>query len=154
MGSIKKLSCTFSLMLLLAELAPGIAVAAPAAAPAATPAAQPSLKRSAAQSSGDTRSIRIAYRDLDLATPEGIAVLYLRIQRAADELCGAERTPTGTRLLPPRTDACVRDTVAATVKQLGVPGLAALDVQQQVLREAASEAPLQCDRPPRARIII
>jgi UrcA family protein len=153
MGSIKKLSCAFWLLLTLAGLAPGLAVADRAAAPAATPAPQPSLKRSP-QGSGDTRSIRIAYHDLDLATPEGIAVLYLRIQRAADELCGAERTPTGTRLLPPRTDACVRDTVAATVKQIGVPGLAALDVQQQVLREAASETPLQCERPPRARIII
>jgi UrcA family protein len=153
MDSIDRLSHALGLLLLGAALAPGLANAAPAATPSPQ-AQQPAVKRGPAAASDDKRSVRIAYRDLDLATPEGIAALYLRIHRAADELCGAERAPTGTRLLPTRTEACVRDAVASTVKQLGVPGLAALEVQQQLLREAASEAPLQCDRPVRARIII
>jgi hypothetical protein len=43
--------------------------------------------------------------------------------------------------------------VAATVRQIGVPGLAALDAEQQVLGEDAA-ARSTCEAPVRARIII
>ncbi len=102
---------------------------------------------------GEPRMIRIAYHDLDIATPEGIAALYVRIRRAAVEVCDAGRPLTGTRMIRPEMEACVRRSVVATVRQIGVPGLAALDAEQQVLSVEAAARP-SCDAPVRTKIII
>jgi hypothetical protein len=63
------------------------------------------------------------------------------------------RTLTGTRLVTDAFQRCVRTAVASTVKQIGVPGLAALDATRQVLSEPARSSRSMCDRPGRATII-
>jgi UrcA family protein len=154
MASIARLPLTVWLSILAVGLAPGCAASAPPDAlsggsahdaPAARAVSQGSVPREAS-------SIRVSYHDLDLATPEGIAALYVRIRRAATQVCDANRPGTGTRVISPEADACVRRSVVATVRQIGVPGLAALDAEQRVLSEEAPRP--MCDAPVRARIII
>ena len=155
MGRSNKLPCAVWLAVVLAALAPALAEAAPPStqpSEAARRVSQRAITPSAAD--GESRSIRIAYHDLDLATPEGIAALYVRIHRAAAELCDATNAPIGTRIVAASASACVRASVAATVKQIGVPGLATLEAEQQVLGTAATPPKPQCDAPARAKLII
>lgn len=150
MGLTARLPVTVWLAALLATLASGLASAAPPEARAAA-----SARNSAPAGAADEpRSIHIVYHDLDIATPEGIAALYVRIRRAAAELCDANRPVTGTRMIRAEADACVRRAVGATVRQIGVPGLAALDAEQQVLSESAAAPRPACDAPMRTKIII
>ena len=98
-------------------------------------------------------SMRLSYQDLNLTTPQGIAALYLRIRHAALQVCETTRNTTGTRV-DPGYDRCVQGAVAATVKQIGSPGLAALELEQRVLGDPASGVRNLCERPGRARLII
>ncbi|MBS0393659.1 MAG: UrcA family protein [Proteobacteria bacterium] len=149
MGRTEQLARRYCWILLAPLALPGVSAAAdPAraaphrtAAPARTPAPE-------------AQSIRISYRDLDVTTPQGVAALYLRVRHAAEDVCGARQAPTGTRLLAASTDACVRSTVRAAVHQIGVPGLAALEAEQQALHEAAVPDRSLCDAPRRVKIII
>ncbi|MBV8340896.1 MAG: UrcA family protein [Gammaproteobacteria bacterium] len=43
---------------------------------------------SASQAVSAVRSVRVSYRDLNLATPEGAGTLYRRIRGAARTVCG------------------------------------------------------------------
>ena len=152
MGSIETRLRAGWLALLVAIIAPGCALAAPPiavplrAAPAANPPADPA----------GVRSIRISYRDLNLETPQGIATLYVRIRRAATEVCEAGNPLIGTRIIGESSERCVHTAIATTVKQLGVPGLAALEAEQQALSEAVAAPKPLCDRPAaaHAKIII
>jgi UrcA family protein len=118
-----------------------------------SPVAERTVPVPTSEHSDAAPSVRIAYHDLDIATPQGIATLYVRIRRAAADVCGAGRPETGTRLSTGAIDACTRRAVDATIRQIGVPGLVALQAEQQALSEAASQGP-QCEIPPRPRIII
>jgi len=155
MGSIARLPFSVWSAALTVALLPAYAAAAPPDASAVHPPRATTGARSIPQggTAGEPRSVRIAYHDLDLATPEGIAALYVRIRRAAVEVCDAGRPLTGTRVTRPETDACIRRSVGATVRQIGIPGLAALDAEQQVLGEETA-APPACEAPVRAKIII
>jgi UrcA family protein len=155
MGTVRKLPFATGLAALVALFGPGLALADPAPA-AGMAKGHPSATRQVAGSrdSAEPRSIRIAYSDLNLKTPEGVAALFIRIHRAADELCGANSAITGTRLVGSAAEACVRSSVAATIRQIGVPGLATLDAEPLVLGGAAGPAKPQCDTPVRAKIII
>ncbi|WP_191229022.1 UrcA family protein [Aurantiacibacter xanthus] len=53
---------------------------------------------SAAEGTGEQRSARVSYVDLDLATPEGVAELDRRIDSAAREICAVDGVTTGTRI--------------------------------------------------------
>jgi UrcA family protein len=101
---------------------------------------------------GDVPSIRMAYGDLDLNTPEGVASLYVRIRRAAAELCDSKRMVTGSRLST-AFDGCVRSAIAATIRRVGVAGLATLHAEQQALQGEPVPKP-DCAQPTRVRIII
>jgi UrcA family protein len=155
MRSIAGLTAKAWLPILAASLvAPACAIAAPPddlGAGAAHAAAARAVRSTTPP--GEPRSIRIAYHDLDIATPQGIAALYVRIRQAAVDVCDAARPLTGTRMIRPETEACVRRSIVATVQQIGVPGLAALDAEQQVLGQEAAARP-SCEAPVRAKIII
>ena len=155
MGTSDKLPCAVWLAVVLATLAPALAQAAPPTLQGSAPV-RPVSQRSVGSNSADreSRSIRIAYHDLDLTTPEGIAALYVRIHRAAAELCDANSAPTGTRIVAAGANACVRNSISATVKQIGIPGLATLEAEQQVLGTSVAAPKPQCDAPARAKIII
>lgn len=80
----------------------------------------------AALAGGDhVPTLRVSYADLDLATPEGITALYVRVREAARRVCEPLRLRTGT-LVTDRYDACVRDAIAATGRRLRAPALLAL----------------------------
>jgi UrcA family protein len=142
---------------LLAVVAPSLAFAASPPAPVDTPANHGSRAEAtsspAAFDAAAAPSVRLSYRDLNLSTPEGIATLYLRIHHAAVQVCDANHYTTGTRI-DPAIDRCVQAAVAATVKQIGSPGLAALELEQRALGVAADGAKSLCDRPARAKLII
>jgi UrcA family protein len=118
--------------------------------PLASNAAQPNA---VASDPSGAPTMRLSYQDLNLSTPQGIAALYLRIRRAAMQVCEEVRHTTGSRL-DPTYDRCVQGAVTATVKQIASPGLAALEVEERVLGDAASRAQNLCGRPGRAKLII
>lgn len=66
--------------------------------------------------SGDAQSGAIEYRDLDLATADGVAELDARIERAARSICEVDHHTTGTRLVSTAKRKCV-DGVRASAKQ-------------------------------------
>ena len=140
----------------LVVLAPAWALAAPPAVAAANTAASTQATSRSSFNAADAvaPSIRISYRDLDIKSPEGIATLYVRIRRAASELCDAGRAPIGSRLVNEHSERCVRTTIAATVKQIGVPGLAMLDAEQRALGEPAGVGRPSCAGPEQPKIII
>ncbi len=148
MGWTERLARRYCWILLVLFALPGVTLAAD---PAPVTAHRTAAARAAEP---EARSIRITYRDLDVTTPQGIAALYLRVRHAAEDVCGARQAPTGSRLLAASTDACVSSTVRSAIHQIGVPGLAALEAEQQALREAAAPDRSVCDAPPRAKIII
>lgn len=69
--------------------------------------------------------LRVSYADLDLSTPEGITVLYVRVREAARRLCEPLRLRTGTRVSD-SYDTCVREAIGATGRRLKTPALMAL----------------------------
>lgn len=115
----------------------------PAAAKAATPA----------PGNAERPSVRVPYGDLDLRTPQGVATLYGRVRQAAMDVCDARQPLIGTRLISATAAACVRRSMESIVRQLAVPGLAALHAEQQALLDALAAKPA-CDVVQRTRIII
>jgi UrcA family protein len=65
---------------------------------------------------GETRTARVSYADLDLSRPAGLASLNRRIRWAASALC----TSRGTKsLMEPRADReCVRTALADTAEEI------------------------------------
>jgi UrcA family protein len=77
----------------------------------------------AAHAETDAPSIRVTFRDLDIASAAGTAAAYGRIQGAAKRVCEPLAYQTGTHLAPPAYERCVRDAVATTVQKVNQPGL-------------------------------
>jgi UrcA family protein len=152
MGSVDTLRRATRVPVLLAIVTPLSAFAGSPPVLSAPRSADP-VNRPSGSPGADVPSIRVRYHDLDLTTPEGVAALYLRIHRASRDQCGASSPPTGTRLISAASSVCVRVSISAAIRQIGVPGLAALDAVQQALDAATSSVDL-CDRTPRAKIII
>ncbi|MGA8705493.1 MAG: UrcA family protein [Steroidobacteraceae bacterium] len=71
-----------------------------------------------------TMSVSVRYADLDLSRPADVKVLYQRIGRAANAVCG-ERELTGSHLPLPSWRRCVADAVDHAVVQLDRPALSA-----------------------------
>lgn len=55
------------------------------------------------------RSAGVAYADLDLATPEGIAELDRRIEATARQVCGMDESTLGTRIISRESRQCYRE---------------------------------------------
>jgi UrcA family protein len=83
------------------------------------------LPVTAAHAGGHTSAIHVTYKDLNLATANGVTVLYERIRHAAAGYCEPARELVGTRISP-EYSRCVHDAIASTVRQIGHPGLSAL----------------------------
>ena len=93
------------------------------AAPLATLAPAPV----AAQAGATTGQISIDYRDLNLSTPEGQAVLDQRINKAARSICAADEQTTGTRIPSSEAVKCVSKAKAQAKTQVA----AAIAAQQR-----------------------
>ena len=75
--------------------------------------------------------VKIHVQDLDLKSPEGVAILYQRIGKAALEYCGAGRYETGSRIPHSADSACVSDAISHTVAALNIPALTELDARKR-----------------------
>ena len=84
-----------------------------------------------------TRSITVSYRDLDLSRPAGIDRLYVRLQRAAREVC----SPRELRFLGMRSDRarCYESALDNAVANIDNPGLSGFHLAQTG-RAAAGES--------------
>jgi UrcA family protein len=65
----------------------------------------------------------VSFKDLNLNSPEGVAVLYKRIKSAAYDVCG---TPDRYDLSQFKTEICVRDAVSRAIVQVNNPMLTSL----------------------------
>lgn len=77
---------------------------------------------SSLEGAGGPGQVRVSYADLDLSRSADVAVLYRRIQRAAELACG-ERTFTGSHLELPSWKLCVSSAINVAVGQVEVPAL-------------------------------
>jgi UrcA family protein len=77
------------------------------------------------ESAGPVRSVIVRYAELDLSKPQGIAVLYGRIQTAAQRVCRADSSAYG---LYDRANysKCYRAAVERAVSQVNLLTLTAL----------------------------
>ena len=65
----------------------------------------------------------VSFRDLNLSSPEGVAVLYRRINSAAQEVCGS---PDRYDLSQLKLQICVKDAVSRAIAQVNNPMLTSL----------------------------
>jgi UrcA family protein len=69
-------------------------------------------------------ALQVKVGDLDLTRPAGIAILYQRLQFAAQQVCGPSGV-TGTRLRDRDWQNCINAAVENAVRQLDRPALTA-----------------------------
>ncbi len=74
----------------------------------------------------DTRSTKVSLAGLDLSTPEGARAAYARIKATAEHLCFQMSDPSEIDYQA-AYNVCVRETLAATVRRINAPTLAALE---------------------------
>jgi UrcA family protein len=65
----------------------------------------------------------VSFKDLNLDTPEGAAVLYRRIASAANEVCG---NPNRYDLSQLKLQICIKDAVSRAITQVNRPMLTSL----------------------------
>jgi UrcA family protein len=65
----------------------------------------------------------VSFKDLNLDTPEGVAVLYRRIKSAANEVCG---NPDRYDLSQLKLQVCIKDAVSRAITQVNRPMLTSL----------------------------
>ena len=65
----------------------------------------------------------VSFKDLNLDTPEGAAVLYRRITSAANEVCG---DPNRYDLSQMKAQICIKDAVSRAITQVNRPMLTSL----------------------------
>jgi UrcA family protein len=65
----------------------------------------------------------VSFRDLNMNTPEGVAVLYRRINSAAYEVCG---NPDRYDLSELKLQMCVKDSVSRAIAKVNNPILTSL----------------------------
>jgi UrcA family protein len=80
----------------------------------------------AATDSSDVPSVVVKFADLNLSNPEGVAVLYRRINAAARDVCRSYDIHSGTDRLPGSSDPCVRKALQDAINKVGQPALSAM----------------------------
>lgn len=76
-----------------------------------------------AQGDSDKVASRVVrYADLNLGSSSGVATLYVRIRRAAEQVC-REQQGVNQLLLPPEITVCTRDSVDRAITQVNLPAL-------------------------------
>ena len=65
-----------------------------------------------------TPSVGIEFRDLNLATPEGQAMLDERIDLAARQICRVGEVTTGTRIRSRDAERCYQEALKSAKKQV------------------------------------
>ena len=71
----------------------------------------------------DLESVAVSYAELDLSKPAGAEVLYIRLQRAAAEVCGFHDRSSSLFSAATKTDkqACYVEALSRAVAQVEAP---------------------------------
>ena len=105
MGKMNRKSWLLSLLLL------GIAV--------------PAIGLAAAPRQSEEVSVTVSYSDLNIQSEAGARVLYSRLKRATEEVCGFESSVASKSLAETSlARACVRETLEASVQKIDSDALA------------------------------
>ena len=79
----------------------------------------PSIAFAAAPSHVDDVSITVSYADLDIESKAGAKVLYLRLKKASEAVCGIQsHVVNGSLADTLKARACFRETLEASVKKI------------------------------------
>jgi UrcA family protein len=68
-------------------------------------------------------SVKVSYRDLDLSTPGDAVLMLHRLEAAATEACGADRTSLREYRLTVERSTCHRTSMDKAVTALGAPAV-------------------------------
>jgi len=74
---------------------------------------------------GGAPSITVNYSELDISKPQGLTVLYARIQRAARSVCGVDDSPRELSRAR-HSMVCYKSAIEDAVRQVNRPTLTAL----------------------------
>lgn len=77
------------------------------------------------ESAAQVRSVIVRYAELDLSKPQGIDVIYRRIQAAAKQVCRADTSVTALYDRASQ-NICYRDAIERAVRQVNLVALTAL----------------------------
>ena len=64
------------------------------------------------------QSVTVEYKDLNLSSPKGQKILERRIDAAARQVCGADSTVTGTRIVSRESRACMANAKRQLAKKI------------------------------------
>ena len=91
---------------------------------AAAAVSAPAIGSAAAPTQFDDASVTVSYADLDIHSKAGARVLYMRLKRASETVCGIQShiiNGSLTRTLKARE--CFRETLEASVEKIGSDAL-------------------------------
>ena len=81
--------------------------------------ALPAIGLAAAPSQIDDVSVRVSYADLDIHSEAGAKVLYSRLKRASEEVCGIQsHVINGSLAATKNARACYREALEVSVKKI------------------------------------
>lgn len=81
-------------------------------------AAIPAIATAAAPTQIDDTSIKVSYADLNIESEAGASVLYLRLRRASEEVCGIRVHEINGSLVNSKARACFREALEAAVDKV------------------------------------
>jgi UrcA family protein len=79
-----------------------------------------SVSARAVTSAVKVRSVTVRYAELDLAKPQGVEALYMRIGGAARRVCRAD---SSLRLRDRVNSSCYQDAIGRAIEQVSLPAL-------------------------------
>lgn len=81
--------------------------------------AAPAFGFAAAPTQFDDASVKVSYADLDIHSKAGAAVLYTRLKRASEEVCGIQsHVINGSLTVTLKARACFRETLETSVRKI------------------------------------
>lgn len=86
--------------------------------------AGPVIGSAAAPSQIDRVSVKVSYADLDIDSAAGAKVLYSRLKRASEEVCGVQHHVIhGSLAATKKARTCYHETLEASVEKIGSEAL-------------------------------
>ena len=87
--------------------------------------AVPATSLAAALSQMDKETVQVSYADLNIQSEAGAKVLYTRLKRASQEVCGIQaHVINGSLAATLRARTCFRETLEASVEKIDSDALA------------------------------
>lgn len=94
---------------------------------AAAGIAVPAAGFAAAPTQFDDVSVKVSYADLDIESKAGAKVLYSRLKRASEEVCGIKpHVINGSLATTLRARTCYRETLEGSIEQIDSDTLTAI----------------------------